>query len=103
MITSTTPFFQVEVPLNSAHIDTVVNTVKTFANLHKMDFLSAGDSLPAGDFQAYSDGPGINLGAAHISPLMKGVQVWVTVRGEPTPSDKALAVEFLDQIRVAAR
>lgn len=100
VITDQAPFYQTKVEFDPARMNAVIQTVRSFSEEHHTDFLLADKTLGPGEFHASSVGYSLNLSAMHIEPFDKGVvSISAIARAAPTPQQKALANEFVNQVR----
>jgi hypothetical protein len=104
LITDRAPFYQTKVEFDQARMNAVIQTVRSFSEEHHTDFLLAHETLGPGEFNASSVGYSLNLSAMHIEPFDKDVvSISAIARAAPTPQQKTLVNEFVNQVRSSAQ
>src|SRR6478672_10917429 len=66
VVTDRGPFYQTEVAFDQAHMNAVIQTVRSFSEEHRMDFLLAHETIGPGEFNASANGYSLNLRAMHV-------------------------------------
>lgn len=98
------PFYQTEVEFDPTRMNAVIQTVRSFSEEHRMDFLLAHETIGPDEFNASANGYSLNLHAMHVQPFDKGVvSILATARAAPTREQKALTSEFVNQVRSSAQ